>query len=162
MFEKWARKRKAKRLIELAVEALYSERFDIDVLVKELSPGNGRADLIHAYVSIQVAARLTEPIGGKDIDYALKEIASSEQVINDPAFETVLDLVRNLAEVYWLNKTEAILEGKLASKTNEYSYEGMIYRFENAGKRPASNQDREKFRNLANELSEVEARLERQ
>lgn len=162
MFEKWARKRKAKRLIELAVEALYSERFDIDVLVKELSPGNGRADLILAYVSIQAAARLTEPIGGKDIDYALKEIASSEQVINDPAFETVLDLVRSLAEVYWLNKTEAILEGKLASKTNEYSYEGMIYRFENAGKRPASNQDREKFRNLANELSEVEARLERQ
>ena len=108
MFEKWARRRKARRLIETAIEALYLERFDIDALVKELSPRNGRADLIHAYVSIQVAARLTEPISEKDIDYALKEIASSEQLINEPAFETVLDLLRNLAEVYWLNKTRPL------------------------------------------------------
>jgi hypothetical protein len=162
MFEKWSRRRKAKRLIELAVEALYLERFDIDALVKELSPGSGRVDLVHAYVSIQVAARLTEPLSEKDIDYALKEIGSSEQLINEPAFETVLDLLRNLAEVYWLNKTAAILEGKLASKANEYSYEGIIYRFENTGKRPASNQEREKFRKLANELNEVDEKLEKQ
>jgi hypothetical protein len=160
MFEKWARRRKVKRFIELAVAALYSEKFDMDALVKELSPGKEHAELLRTYVSIQIAARLTEPLGEDDIDFALKEINPSEQLINEPAFQTVLDLHRNLAEIYWLSKTEAILEGKLASKTNEYSYEGVIYRFENTGKKPATKQDREKFRKLANELNEVEKELE--
>jgi hypothetical protein len=152
---------KIKRFIKLAAEVIYSEQFDMEILVKELSSSNKSVDLLLAYIAIQVATRLTGPISKNDIDCALDNFHSSEQHLTEPDFETILGLHKDLAEIYWLKRAEAILEAKLAYKTDEYSYEGMIYILENTKKVPATNQEREKFRKLAKEIYEADQKLEK-
>lgn len=149
-----------KRLIKLATEAIYSEQFDMEFLVKKLSSSDEGIDLLRACVAIQIATRLTVPICENDIDYALDKLHSSEQHLNEPDFKTILGLHKDLAEIYWLKKTESILEAKLAYKTDEYSYEGMIYRLENDTKGPATNQQRDKYRKLSKNIYEAEGKLE--
>ena len=116
--------------------------------------------MLRAYVAIQTATRLTEPICNRDIDHALDEIYSSEQHLNEPDFETILGLHKDLAEIYWLKKTETILEAKLAYKNNKYSYEGIIYSLGNAKKGPTTSEEREEYRKLAKEIYEAEHKLE--
>jgi hypothetical protein len=158
---KYFLRQKIKKFIELAAAAIYSEQFDMEFLVKKLSSSNESIDLLRVYVAIQIATRLIGPISKNDIDYALDELHSSEQHLNEPEFKTILGLHKNLAEIYWIKKTEFILEAKLSYKTNEYSYEGMIYKLENAMKGPATSQEREKYKKLAKEIYEAEQKLEK-
>jgi len=153
-------RQKIKRLIKLASVAIYSEQFDMEILVNNISSSDDGVDLLRAYVAIQTATRLNVPICEKDIDHALDELHSSEQHINEPDFETILGLHKDLAEIYWLKKTETILEAKLSYKTDEYSYEGMLYRLENDMKGPATNQEREKYRKLSKAIHEADGKLE--
>jgi RNase H-fold protein (predicted Holliday junction resolvase) len=151
---------KITRFIKLAVEAIHSEQFDMELLVTKLESNNKSVDLLIAYVAIEIATRLTEPISKNDIDSALDKTQSSVQHLNEPEFEAMLGLHKDLAEIYWLKKTESILEAKLAHKTNEYSYEGIIYSLENAKKGPTTSQEREKYRKHAKKIYEAEHKLE--
>lgn len=132
----------------------------MEILVNILSPRDVGVDLLRAYVAIQTATKLTVPICEKDIDDALDKLHSSEQHINEPDFKTILGLHKDLAEIYWLKKTENILEAKLAYKTDEYSYEGMIYRLEHDKKGPTSDQERDKYRKHSKAIHEAEEKLE--
>lgn len=147
------------RLIKLATQTIYSEQFDLETCIERLSGSKEDTDLLRTYMAIQTATKLTEPIDKNEIYDVMEELLSSEDHLNEPDFETILGLHKELAEVYWLERRVAILEGKLAYKTNEHSYEGLIYSIENAKRGPASCREREKFKKLAEEIAEAEREL---
>jgi hypothetical protein len=95
-----------------------------------------------------------------DLLRALDQLLSSEERVGEPDFKEIVGLHGDLAEIYWLQKRNSILERKLAGRMSEYSYEGMIYRIENAKRGPASSEEREKFRRLAEEIHAAEKELE--
>src|SRR5487761_2301469 len=119
--------RRMRRLISLALDAIYSEESDMTVVVASLSGGKNGIELVRAYISIRVATRLTEPLADSDIENAIEQLAAAESHLDTPDFDAILDLHKQLAELHWLRKHTAILKGKLALKLDEYSYEGTIY-----------------------------------
>jgi hypothetical protein len=149
-----------RELIKVAAEAIYSEQFDFDLCVRDLSSGDDRYSLLPAYVAIHTAAKLTEPLSNDVLNEAVEQLRASELNEGESEFDTILGLHKDLAEISWLERTKTILEGKLASKANEYSYDATVYRAERAKKGPLSREEREKFRKLTGELSQAEERLE--
>ena len=152
--------RSLKRSIKLAMEAIYSEQFDMDAVTRMLAGTNDPGQLLRAYIAIQIATQLTDSLNQADIDHALKELRSSGQRLDQPDFQKILALRKELAEVFWLQKTKKILERKLALQNNPYSYDAAIYRLEKAGKGPTAPQEREKYRKLAEEIEESEKKLD--
>ena len=152
--------RSLKRSIKLAIEAIYSEQFDMDAVTRRLASTNDLGQLLRAYIAIQIATQLTDPLNQADIDHALKELRSSEHHLDQPDFQEILALRKELAEVCWLQKTNEILERKLALQNNPYSYDAAIYRLEKAGKGPTTPQEREKYRKLAEEIEDSEKKLD--
>lgn len=162
-FLKWQMKRLMKLLITVATKAIYSEQFNIDAVIRRLADNNKPFQLLRAYIAIQVAMQLTEPMNQKDINFAITTLCraeQSEQFLNKTDFEKVLWLHKELAELCWLHKTKCILERKLAYKNNNYSYDAAIYKLENVKKCPSNHQEREKWRKLAAAVEESEKQLE--
>jgi hypothetical protein len=153
-------KRKLGKLIRLATGILYSEQFDLRDCIGRLSTGDEGIHLLRTHVAIQTASTLTEPMTKADLLRAWNQLLSSEERVAEPDFKEIVGLHGDLAEIYWLQKRNSILERKLAGRINEYSYEGMIYRIENAKKGPASNEEREKIRKLAEKIDIAEKELE--
>ena len=152
--------RKMKQSIKLAIEAIYSERFDMELVLKQLTDSSDEPiDLLRAYIAIQVATQLTEPLNQTDVIHALEELKSSGERLNKPDFESILGLRKELAEMCWQHKTVEILERKLAAKDNEYSYEAAIYQLEK-GKGPATIEIRAKYQMLAAKIEETEKKLQ--
>lgn len=150
--------RKMKQAIKLATEAIYSERFDMELVINQLANIDEPIELLRAYIAIQVATQLSEPLEDADIIHALEELKSSGERLNKPDFESIVRLRKELAEMCWQHKTVEILERKLAAKENEYSYEAAIYQLEK-GKGPASIEMRAKYQMLAARIEETEKKL---
>lgn len=55
-----------------------------------------------------------------------------------------------------MERTKSIIEGKLAFKQNEYSYEAAIYHLEKVKKGPASLKEKEKWKVLSSNLEQAE------
>lgn len=147
-----------KRAIKLATVAIYSEQFDMDAVVKRISGNDEPVQLLRAYVAIQIATQLTEPLKDSDIDIALEEFRSSEARVNQPDFEDILRLRKELAEIYWQQKTVEILERKLASQNNEYSYEAGVYQAEK-GFGPTTAANKAEIKKLSATVEETEKHL---
>lgn len=128
----------------------------VDKLASLRDPG----ELLRAYVVIQTAAELTEPVTSQDIDHVLQELSSLEPCVKAPDFEAILETRKDMADIAWLERQKAILERKLAWRTNEYSYGGMIYQMEKVTRGPTSIQQRQKFQNMSLEISEAERKLQ--
>ena len=146
--------------IKLATEAIYSEQFDMSAIVKRLSDDTGGINLVRAYISVSIAAGLTEPLSDADVDHALEKLRASEQHLSKPDFETILKMHKELAERNWSRRCAAILYGKLAFKNDEYSYAGMIYSSENAKQGPCSPDERKDTRTHHEKIAEAERKLE--
>jgi hypothetical protein len=116
--------------------------------------------MLHAYVAIQIAAEITEPLAQADIDRALEEFLSSRDRLGESDFDSILALRKELAEIYWLQRVNEILERKLAAKENPYSYDAVIYRTEASCKEPISSGARLEFAQLAAELEQSERKLD--
>jgi len=151
--------RTMKQSIKLAIEAIYSERFDMELVLKQLANGDEPIELLRAYIAIQVATQLTEPLNETDVSHALEELRSSGDRLNKPDFESIVGLRKELAEICWQHRTVEILERKLAAKDNEYSYEAAIYQLEK-GKGPATVEMRTKYQMLAAKIEETEKKLQ--
>lgn len=158
-FRKYMLARNMKRLIRFATEAIYSEQFDMDATVERLSNKNEQIGLVRAYIAIQTATKLTEPLNNANVIQSLEELASSEQYANGPKFAKIIDLHKHLAETSWLQKTKEILERKLAYKNDEYCYAGMIYRLENIKRGPLSQKEREETKAFNKQIKESEHKL---
>ncbi len=157
----WNMKRRMKLSIRLATMAIYSEQFDISAIVKKLSDNTGGIALVRAYISVSIAAGLTEPLSEADVDHALEKLRVSEQhFLSKPDFETILKMHKELAERNWLRRRAAILNGKLAFKNDKYSYAGMIYSRENAKQGPCSPDERKDTRTHQEKIAEAERKLE--
>ena len=148
------------QLIELATQALYSEQFDMDAIVNRLSRNRPCVALLRAYVAVQSAARLTEPLSDADVEPALDAIRLSEAHSESPVFGDILDVHRELAEHYWSRAHIAILRGKLASMNDEDSYEGTIYRLQYSNKGPVSKEERAKYELICRQIADLNCQIE--
>ena len=153
-------KRLLRQVIELATEALYSEQFDMGALVSRLSRNQGGVSLLRAYVAVQTAARLAEPLSDADVEHAFGAVCISEARSNSSAFSEILDLHRRLAEQYWPTAVLAILRGTLAHKRDDSSYAGTIYSLQHERKGPVSREDRSKYEPLCNQMAELKRQIE--
>lgn len=154
---KYFQYRKMKSLIKLATEAIYSEQFDFENIVRKLS---SQTNTLRALIAIKYAVYTDEPIGKTDIRQALDEVVSAEQNVDEGReMEIFLGLLKESTEVDWLRRTETILEGKLAHKKNEYSYEAAIYHLESIKKGPATSKEKAKWKTLSNDLEEAKENL---
>lgn len=149
-----------KKLIMHALEALYSEQFSFEDIVEKLSGNQKGVVLLRAYIAVQAASKLTEPLLECDVERALAVLHESELRLDCPISEAIVDLHRELAELCWLQKSRAILKGKFAHQQNEFSFEGGVYAYERAAKGPISSVEREKLRTLAAEISQLDRQLE--
>jgi len=160
-FQNFLPRRLMKKLITLAMETIYSEQFEFDAIVEKLIGDKNNVAFLRAYIAIQSAAKLTEPLNNSEIDRALASVHEAEQHLDDLEFEAILELHKELAALNWMERTHAILKGKLAHKMNEYSFEGGVYVRERDGKGPITSQDREKLKTLSAEISHLDKKLEK-
>ncbi len=149
-----------KRLITLAAEAIYSEQFDFEAIVRRLAGTDEKTVLFRAYLAIEIATQLTEPLTQADVDHADEAVHSTEQHATEPGFDSILALRKELAEICWLGKAHEIIKRKIAYKINSYSYEATVYLVEKERKGPTTSQEREKYRKLSAQIEESEKQLE--
>jgi hypothetical protein len=152
-------RRNLKRDIKLAIKAIYSEQFDLDAVTGIIAASTEPASLLRAYVAIQIAAELSDPLTRADIGRAEDEYRSSAQHLHETDSEAILALRKESAELTLLKKTEGILERKLASKERPYSLESAIYELEK-DRGPTSPKMREKYRKLAANVEQAEEKLQ--
>lgn len=143
-----------KSLIIQATETIYSEQFDYEIALKRLEM---KSDKLTALIAIKFAVYLDEPVSKEDIKQAIKEVQLSKiEFKEEEQMEGFLDSLKDDTEIDWLERTKSILEGKLAYKENEYSYEAAIYHLEKIKKGPASAKEKEKWKTLSSNLEEAE------
>lgn len=146
--------RQMKSLIIQATETIYSEQFDYEIALKRLEM---KSDKLTALIAIKFAVYLDEPVSKEDIKQAIKEVQLSKiEFKEEEQMEGFLDSLKDDTEIDWLERTKSILEGKLAYKENEYSYEAAIYHLEKIKKGPASAKEKEKWKTLSSNLEEAE------
>jgi hypothetical protein len=153
-------RRLLRQLIEIATETLYSEQFDMDAVVKKLSRNQEGIPLLRAYVAIQTATRLSEPLCDEDIDPALEAMHRSEARSESAVFQEILEVHRNLTELYWSQRQLAILQGKLAHKNDKESYEATVYSLQHTNKGPVSKEELAKYEPLCKEMSSLKRQIE--
>lgn len=125
-----------RRSVRIATEALYSEHFDIDEVLRRLADMNDSDQLLRAYIAVQIATNLSGPIAEGDITYGLRLLRS--------AGGDDLALNKDLAELGWSHRAQELLDRKETCRANEYSYEAVVYRFEKAKKGPSDYEERAK------------------
>jgi hypothetical protein len=153
-------KRLLRQFIEIATEALYSEQFDMESIVTRLSRGQTGVPLLRAYVAIQIAARLTEPLADADVDRAFHAVHLCEVYSESPVFRDILDVHKGLAEIYWLNQHHAIIRGKYYSQADEYSYEGVLYRAQYNKQGPLPREEQANLETLCKDMADSNHRFE--
>ena len=153
-------RRLVRQLIEMATETLYSEEFDMDSLVMRLSRNQDGIPLLRTYVAVQTAAQLSEPLNDADVDQALETVQLSENHSESGVFRDILEVHRNLAEVYWSQRQLAILQGKLAHKNDEESYEATVYRLQHTNKGPVSKEELAKYEPLCKKMADLKRQIE--
>lgn len=153
-------KRLLRQLIEIATHALYSEQFDVDAIVTRMSRNRAGVPLLRAYVAVQIAARLAEPLNDADVDRALDAVQLSEVHFEEPVFRDILDVHRELAEHYWARRHLTILRGKLAHKNDEHSYDGTIYSLEHSKIGPIPMEERAKCEALCKQIADLNRQIE--
>lgn len=159
LFRSFFQSRQIRNLMKLATEAIYSEQFDFEHTLNVLS---AKTNTLSALMAIKFAIPKDEPVDRTDIKQALSEIRSTEKEFQGTReMEVFLNLLKESTEIDWLEKTNDILERKLAYKSNEYSYEGCIYLAEKTKKGPTTKLERANWKKLAEELKEASLDLER-
>jgi hypothetical protein len=138
--------------VKTAVEALYSERFDMDAVVQRLGGAGEPENLLFAYIAIQVATNLSEPLCDGDIAYGLKLLQSSD---NDS-----LSLNKDLAVLGWSERSKERLDRKILCLGDDYSCDALIYRIEKAKKGPSSHTEREYCQKMAAEVAQLQGELD--
>lgn len=149
-----------KKFTTLATEEIYSEQFDFDTVVEKLVGDEKGVAFLRVYIAIQTATRLSEPLSDSNVEPALESFCEAEQHLDDPEFEEILEVHKELAELHWMERTAAILKGKLPHKNNEYSFEGGVYVRERDTRGPIPNEDREKLKSLSGEISQLDQQIE--
>lgn len=150
-----------RQIISLATKAIYSEQFsDMSTLVKWLPGDKSDRNLLCAYIAIRMAAQLTKPPSDGEIENAAEQLLMMEKDPANADSGALLNLHKALAEIYWLQRQAEILRGKLAHRNGKYSYEATIYALQRVGKGPMTNEDREKFKELAREISDLERQIQ--
>jgi len=155
-------KQPLRKLIEIAVETLYSERFDFESLVTRLSQDGqkqGKA-LLRAYVAIEIAARLKQPLTDDDVDGGFNVVTASEARADSQLFSDVLDIHGKIAEHFWSYAHFCILRGKLAHKNDEYSFNGAIYDLQRSKKGPASIPERDHLKLICDKMANLNRQIE--
>jgi hypothetical protein len=153
-------KRLLRQLIDIATQALYSEQFEMEPLVTRLSRGQSGVALLRSYVSIQTAARLTEPLSDAEMDRALNAVQRCEAYAELPVLRQMIDVHRELAEHYWSLQHLEIIRGKLAFQNDESSYEGTLYNLRHTKKCPVSKAECAKFAPICKQLSDLNRQVE--
>jgi TPR repeat protein len=143
-------RRKIKRAVVTATEALYSEDFDMDSVAAKIAQG-AQKEMVLAYVAIEVAAQLCEPIRPGDVEAALTKLCLAE--LNP------LEHQKQIARWPWEQAKERILAGKAAYAQNKYSLVAAVYQAEKAKKGPLSSDELDRFAKLTNELEGAELAL---
>lgn len=153
-------KRDISKLIKLATTEIYSEKFEFNELKNMLAPSNNNIDLLKAFIAIQAVTKRVLPVDKSDFDLAIEEFISAEQLlIETKEYETILGLHQAKAEKGFLETKVYFTYGKNAYESNEYSYEGLKYKVEKIKKGPLTLEEHEKFKTLANQISETENKL---
>jgi hypothetical protein len=153
-------KRLLRQFIEIATQALYSEQFDMESIVTRLSRGQTAVPLLRAYIAIQIAARLTEPLTDADVDRAFHAVHRCEVYSESPVFRDILDVHKKLAKFYLALQHIAILRGKFAHQNDEYSYEGTLYSLQHSNKGPVSREERAEIETMCKELADLNYQIE--
>lgn len=161
IFEAFFQRLKMKKLIQMILEFIYSENFEMSSFISQKNIPNDRISLHYVYVAIEVAMNLTEPVSKRDINGALDRIKSIEEKTEIDEYNKEVQLHRYLSEQNWLKKVNYIKEGKKANKKNKYSYQGSIYMSEKIGKKPCSIKEKEKWNKLTNDIEKAELNYNR-
>ncbi len=137
LFESYFKRQKFKNIVAKVNEYIYSERFEMKNILQAITTNFRDDELFRAYVAIEVATKLTEPLSKQDVIYALEVIASTEHFSYDSDhFKKLLLKHKTNAENNWKEKAEFIMNGKQKRKKDKYSYEGAIYDLEKTKKSP--------------------------
>ena len=152
-------RRLMRQLTELATQTLYSEQFDMEAVVSRLSRKQNGVHLLRAYVAIQTAGQLKEPLCDADIDRALETVRSSEEKFESRLFQELLEVHHQMAEYYWKTTQIEILRGKLAHKRDAESFDGTIYSYQFSNKGPVSRDVREKYGPICKKIDELNREL---
>jgi hypothetical protein len=151
-----------RKLTEIAVETLYSEQFDFDSLVTRLSQdskSHGNT-LLRAYVAIEIAARLKQPLTDDEVDRGINTVTASEAHSESPFFSEILDIHRKIAKHFWSFAHFSILRGKLAHRNNEHSFNGAIYDLQRSKKGPLSIAEREHLKMICDKMANLTRQIE--
>ena len=149
-----------RQLVEAATKTLYSELFDFEPILNKLSRNRGGIHLLRASIAIETAARLKNPLSDDDMDGVQKVVQAAEAVADLSVFEDIVDVRRELADLYWSRATIDILRRKLAHRRNVESFEGTMYSIANDLKGPVPAEQRAIFEPICRQLEEATRNVE--
>lgn len=149
-----------RQLIEIATRDLYSEQFDYDAIVQKLSKGRGGIHLLRAYIAIENAARLENPLEDSDVSTAHSVFEVATKFSDHHIFEDLLDSRQEISKHCWARRHIAILKGMLAHKRNPESLEGTLYSLRHDNKGPVPFKQRAQFERICGELAEASRLVE--
>lgn len=149
-----------RQLIEVAIRTLYSEEFDFESILNRLSRRRDGSHLLRACIAIEIAARLTEPLTERDVKGAQKLVELVEASSDRSIIEQLIDIRRELAELFWSKATLEILRRKLAHKRDEESFEGTMYSLAREHRGPVAPEQRASFEKICAQLAEAKKNVE--
>lgn len=149
--------RQMKKLIKTAIEFVYAEQFDFNILAEQLIDQYPRVNLIRIFAAICVAAETKLGAQAQYNDF-FDELRLSELSVQDlEDYQSLLDLYKARAE---LGLSKVKLEFTVNQFAPEYSYQDILNRAEKAKKGPLSFRERENIRELADEIYNLDCQVE--
>jgi hypothetical protein len=129
-------------------------------LLQRITKNFKDSEMIHGYIAISVATKLSEPLSKIDIINALETIDLANNVSHDSErFKNILKVHAEAAEKNWQAKKELIKAGRQALKRDKYSFEASVYKNEKTKKGPSSSEERAKWKTLSSNIKEAEEKF---
>lgn len=180
MFQKFranlADKKKVKRIkkkIHLAYKLIYSEKYDFmqqseqEKFIQKLTNTSNQIQLLENYFIVNCITKYSLPINEIEIAYLKQELDNIKLKLNSTSNnlrielqEAYLKSEKAKMSINLLFKQQHLITGKAAFDEDAYSFQGLIYKMEKAGRRPISLLELEKLKNLWDQLYELQKKID--
>lgn len=162
-----------KKKIHLAYELIYTEKYDLmqeseqENFIQKLTNTSNQIQLLESYFIVNRITKYSLPItenGIADVKQELDNINlklnSTSNNLRTELQEAYLESEKAKMSCNLLIKQQHLITGKAAFDEDPYSFQGMIYKMEKAGRSPISLSELEKLKNLRDQLNESQKKID--
>ena len=162
-----------KNKINLIYELIYSEKYNLtedaeqERFIRKISGTHNPIQLLESYIVVNRITKYSLPISEYGIADLKKELENIKLKLNSSSSnlqaqlqEAYLESEKAKMSCNLLIKQQHIISGKAAFDKDPYSFIGMIYKMERAGRSPISLPELEKLKSISDQLHKKHQKVE--